>query len=74
MSTRCKDRNCNLWSVDEGYCATHLYAARHRAHCIETRNNPIKIKRRKPSRKNQRTGSIVNRSTGRRTTGKHHAH
>ena len=74
MSTRCKDRNCNLWSVDEGYCATHLYAARHRAHRIEVRNNPIKIKRRKPPRKNQRNGSIVNRAPSRRTTGKHNAH
>ena len=74
MSTRCKSRNCTLWYVGEGYCATHLYAARHRAHCIEVRNNPIKVKRRKPARKHQRNGSIVNRAPSRRTTGKHNAH
>ena len=50
MSSRCKHPHCTLWPVGEGYCATHLYAARHRAHCIEVRNNPIKVKRRKPAR------------------------
>ena len=47
---------------------------RSRAHCIEVRNNPIKVKRRKPARKHQRNGSIVNRAPSRRTTGKHNAH
>lgn len=74
MSTRCKTGTCDLWSVGEGYCAKHLYEARHRAHRIEARDNPIKVKRRKPARRDQRNGSIVNRSPSRRTTGKHNAH